>query len=681
MKKISPVLQHDFKDCGICCMQWIIMYYDGYISLEKLRIDTLTNINGTNAYEIVNTFKKWGFDAMGLKDVNIAKDILKFPLIAHLQLENGLEHFVVIKAVDANIIYLMDPGIGNRKLKLDEFNKLFTGHVIICNPRSNIIKMDKTNNLTDLFWQIIKKEKFLIIKIIITSFLLTIISLICNYYLKVSSNLLNTNNHYLKILFIIFGIFTIIKVFFKYIRSYCLNYLNNAVDLSIYPNFLHHIFYLPFKSIKSRSTGEIMTRINDLSNIKNLFSEIFVSCFLDTIMMISSTFILYTINKNLFLIVILFIFIYIIYGLLVSKIVYKNILKNIDYQTDFNAITLENIDSLISLKNLNVLDNGLFQIEKSLSRYFLHSFKFNNLFNILEFFKNLILDLSFFLVNTYGIWYAYKGSLTIINLFTFNLILGYFIEPIENFINLLPKYNFIKASFNKISDFLNIEEENLQDESRVLLGNITFSSVAYSYNNYDYLFKDLSFEIKKGMHVLLNGPSGSGKSTICKIIHKDLAVNNGKVLIDGCNINDLNLRTIRDNILYVSQKEELLTLTIKENIIMNRNISDEEFLKICDICEIEDIVKKKSLRYDSLIENSTMNLSGGERQRIILARGLLKKASIIILDEALSEVDKKLEGKIIKNIRKYFKDKTIIYISHKNQTKTFENIINIGDES
>ena len=679
MKKIRPVKQADFKDCGICCMQWIIMYYDGFVSLEKLRDDTLTNMMGTNAYQIVNTFKKWGFDAMGLKEVDIAKDILRFPLIAHLHLENGLEHFVVLKEVDEDTVYIMDPGMGDRKLKIDEFNKLFTGHVILCYPRHNIVKMTEGPTLKNLFLNIIRKEKFLIVKIIITIILLTFISIISSYYLKIGSNILSTNQDYLKVLFIIFSILTITKVIFKYIRSYYLNYLNNIVDVTIYPDFLHHIFYLPFKSIKSRTTGEIMTRINDLSNIKNLFSEIFVSCFLDTLMMISSTFILFIINKKLLLILIIFMLIYLVYGFFISKIIYKNILQNIDYQTDFNGITLENINGLSSLKNLNILDNGLRRIEQSLAKYLYHNYKFNNLFNVLEFFKDLILDISFFLINTWGIWYVYKGSLSIINLFTFNLILGYFVDPIENIINLLPKYNFIKASINKITEFINIEEEDLKKESKTILGNITFQNVFYSYNNYDYLFKNLSFEIKKGMHVLLNGHSGCGKSTICKIIHKDLLVNDGKVLIDGININDLDLSTIRNEVLYVSQKEELFTTTIKENILMMRNVSDQEFYDVCNICEIEDIVKKKSLRYDSLIENETLNLSGGERQRIILARGLLKKASIIILDEALSEVDKKLEVKIIKNIRKYFHDKTIIYISHKNQNRSFTNIIDLDE--
>ncbi len=679
MKKIDPIIENDFKDCGICSMQWIIIYYDGYVSLEKLREDTLTDVNGTNAYQIVNTFKKWGFDAMGLKDVNIMKDILKFPLIAHLTLENGLEHFVVVKEIINNTIYLMDPGIGNKKMSIFEFNKLFTGHVILCYPRSKIIKMSKGLSLNKLFFLILAKEKFLIFKIIVTSIVLTIISILSSYYLKIGSNILNTNQNYIKGLFFIFGVIIILKIVFKYIRTYYLNYLNNLVDVYLYPSFLHHIFFLPFKSIKSRSTGEILTRINDLGNIKNLFSEIFVSCFLDTLMMLSSTIILFLINKKLFLILLLFMFIYILYGIFISKIIYKKIFKNINYQTEFNGIVVESINGLQSLKNLNILDIGLFNIEKILSKYLYNNYKFNNMFNKLDFIKNLILEITSFLINTYGIWLILKGNLNIINLFTFNIILGYFIDPIDNIVNLLPNYNFIKVSIAKISEFLSIKEENINKMEITLEGNINFINVSYSYNNYNYLFKNLNFTINKGMHVLLNGCSGCGKSTICQIIHKDLKVNNGEVLIDGININDIDIGTIRDNILYVSQNEELFTSTIKENIIMGRNIKEEDFRDICRICEIESIVKKKSLRYDSLIENEALNISGGEVQRIILARGLLKKANIIILDEALSEVDRSLEVKIIKNIREYFKNKTLIYISHKNQTRYFENVINVGD--
>ena len=679
MKKIKPVLSSSFKDCGISCMQWIFIYYNGYVSLEKLREDTLTDINGTNAYQIVNAFKKWGFDAVGIFEKDLTKNNISFPLIAHLSLENGLEHFVVVKGISPKTIYIMDPGNGDKVISKEKFNKLFTGHIILCKPRSTLIKMAKGLTLRKIFFKIIGHEKSLLFKIILTSIILTLISILSSYYLKVGCNILSTNIDYLKYAFVIFGFLILFKCLFNYIKEYYLNHLNNLVDVYLFPEFLHHIFYLPFKSIKSRSTGEVMMRINELSSVKSLFSEIFVSCFLDTLMMLSSMFILYTLNKLLWQILMIFMVIYLIYGFFISKLIYKDVLANIDYDTSFHSVVLENIKGLESLKNLNLINTGLFNIEKSLSKYLLNNYEFNNKFNNYNLIKNIILETAFFLINSFGLYFSLKGNFNIINLFTFDLILNYFTSSIQNIINILPKYNFIKATIRKIEEFINIEEEKISDSKEVLKGNIRFKKVSYSYNNYDYILKNKSFNINAGEHILLNGKSGSGKSTICKLIHKDLKANYGDILIDNINVKDLSINTIRNNILYVSQNEELFTATIRENILLNRQVSLKKFENVCRICELEDIVSKKSLRYDALIENEALNISGGEKQRIILARGLLKDASIIILDEALSEVDKNLEDKIIKNIHDYFKNQTLIYISHKNQTKNFTKIIEIGE--
>ena len=192
------------------------------------------------------------------------------------------------------------------------------------------------------------------------------------------------------------------------------------------------------------------------------------------------------------------------------------------------------------------------------------------------------------------------------------------------------------------------------------------------------MLKNVNFTIKNGEHVLLDGCSGSGKSTICKLIYKEKTIDTGCILIGNKNIKDLSLSVIRDNILYISQDEKLFSGTIRDNILINRKIDEEYFYKICSLCEVESILKKRNLRYDSFIEGQAENISGGERQRIVLARGLLKKANILILDEVLSEVEEKLENKIINNICAYFKDKTIIYISHKNQKKYFPNVIDLG---
>ncbi len=677
MQNLKPVLQHDFKDCGVCCMQWIIMYYGGYITLEKLREDTLTDYNGTNAYQIVRAFNKWGFDSEGVLEHDLTINSLTFPFIAHLKLENGLEHFVVVKDIRKNMVYLMDPSIGYRKMALTEFNKLFTGHIILSKVRDNLIKMDESLTIKKLFINILFKEKFLISKIIYLSFIWTILAIITSFYLKVGSNLISYNQNYFKYLIMAFGLLTICKILTIYAKSYYENHLSNRLDTIIYPSFLNHLFNLPLKHIKSRMPGEIVTRISELSFIKKLFTDLFVSSFLDMLLLILSLVILFILNKTLTIILIIFIIIYSFYGIVISKSIYYKVLENLNYETDFNSVIYENITNLESIKNLNIKNIALEKIEKVLAKYFWNNYEFNSYLNFTNLGKDVLLELCFFILNSVGLYLVIHKKLDLINLFTFNIILSYGIDSLKNLIGVIPTFNYIKASFGKIAEFLGIEEEDNNKIKDSLKGDIVFQNVSYSYNNYFNVLDDVSFTIKENTHILLDGPSGSGKSTICHLLNKDYQINKGEILIGKENIKDIDINTIRNNILYIGQHEELFTGTIRENILASRDIAHQDFLDICDICEIEDIVSKKGLRYESLVESASKNISGGERQRIILARGLLKKASIIILDEALSEVDKKLESKIIKNIKNYFKNKTIIYISHKNQKRLFKNIIEV----
>ena len=146
---------------------------------------------------------------------------------------------------------------------------------------------------------------------------------------------------------------------------------------------------------------------------------------------------------------------------------------------------------------------------------------------------------------------------------------------------------------------------------------------------------------------------------------------NGRITIDA---ND-----IRSNITYVSQNEILYTDTIKNNIILYRDISEEEYLKVSRLVYVEDIILKNKLSYDYMLEENGANISGGQRQRIILARALLKKGKVILIDEGLNEIDPKLEKKILKNIFREYKDRTLIIISHrKDNIEMYDKVINVS---
>lgn len=362
-----------------------------------------------------------------------------------------------------------------------------------------------------------------------------------------------------------------------------------------------------------------------------------------------------------------------------NKYIYKRIRQNIDLQTKVNAKLLENIDMIDSIKNLNKTKEVLDSQEATISNLLYDNYTFTSFMNKLTLIKDFICEVGLFVINSYGFYLIYNGKLSLISLVTFNTLLVYFVDPIKSFLSLLPRFNFLRASFSKISDFIGIEEEKLGEKEKFINGDIEFKKVCFSYDLSHNTLDNLSFCIKKGEKVMIKGHSGSGKSTVCNLLQKKYEASKGKILINNKNILDYSNRTIHENIVYVGQKENLYTDTIKNNILFYQKDS-KIFDKVCRICKLENIVCKKAFRYDFGIDNNANNISGGEKQRIILARALLNDSKILILDEALSETDYNLEKEIILNIMKEFPHKTLIYVSHKKHDNLFDRIIPLEKE-
>lgn len=682
MPKIEVVRQRDLQDCGACCIETILKYYDGYVPLEKVRDDTCTNVNGTTAFHIVKALCSYGFDAMGVKTDSLLDENIYLPAIAHVVLKNGLQHFVVIYKISNKYVYLMDPAKGKTKILIEEFTEIWDHILILASPSSNILRYTKELSITGLFSKLLMKNKNLFFKVLITNIILMILTILGNFYFQISLSSIQEGQDvkFIKFIVILFCIIFLFKIFINYFKTYYLNYLNKNLDTEIFTTFLEHIFKLPLKFIQNRSTGEIVSRIDELSDTKNLFSEIFTTFILNMILIIGAVVTLFLINSKLFFLLCVIIIIYLIVGILFSKEIYHKVKENIEYATDFNTTLIENVDMNYSIKNLNLVKEFINRIENKLIIMLKSNFSFISILNIIELIKNFIYEIGLFLITTVGIYLIYQGELEILSLVTFNSILVYLFNPAKELVDLIPKYNYLKASFNKLSEFLATEiEKDSGGLSTLIENDIEVKDLTYSYDFFTKILNKINFQIEKNDKVLLSGPSGSGKSTICKLIYRSLGTYSGNIELNNTSECDYSLKAIRENILYVGQNEFLFTGTIRENIICFRNVSDEEFKTACEICNLEEIVKKRPNRYNTIINASLNNLSGGEKQRIILARALLKKAKIIILDEALSEVNVNMEKEILDNIFTHFQNSTLIYVTHKNVEDKFSKIIRLGE--
>lgn len=672
------VRQQDEKDCGVCSLLSIIRYYKGNVPLEQLRLDARTNNEGTTALNLVLASQKYGFDAVGMKVENL-NDIKRLPAIAHLNLKKGYSHYVVIEKVTKDKIILMDPAKGKVVKFLWEFQKEWSGVVLIFYPKQKIMVLKNDVTLFTIFKKVFISEKNLIKIIVLVSFLLTIFTIALGYYFQMFNSLyLNKYPiNYLKVLVLVFAIFTCFKLFLTYYRSYLENHLNKNIDCLITSDFLKHLFNLPLNVITSRKSGEILSRVNELTSIKGLITEIFITYTLDFLIVVITTFLLIRISSKLFLILFLTTIFYLFVGIITKKSIFEKAYQNISIESEFNNTVLENIKMINSIKNLDAVDGTLKKIERKLAHYLYDTYKVNIILNKINIFKVSCYEIGFFLINTFGFYFVYKGIINMIDLITFNALLNLYFEPLKNIVDSIPKYSFMKASITKINDFLGVRAEILGEEASTDGYDISINNLNYSYNKYQNVLKSVNLNIKEGEFVLLQGASGSGKSTLCSILNKYITDYTGDILFGKMNYKDLSIKTIRENIVYVGQNENIFTGSIKENITFGNKVSDLNFDKICKICKVDDVANKKTFRYESLIGSDEGNISGGEKQRIILARAVLKDFNVLILDEALSEVDIKLELEILKNIRDNYKDKTIIYISHKKYPNVFDKVISM----
>ncbi len=677
MKKIIIVRQTEIKDCGACSLQSIIRHYNGFVSIEKIRQDTHTTLEGTSVYHLKKAAEKYGFDVLAKKDLDYTFEN-HLPVIVHVKYDNGLCHFMVVYEKVKDKLIIMDPSKGKISIKMDDFKKIFTGVLLEFYPKSSIIFDGKQTSIYKLFFKIIANNKRIIFRTLLSSAMMIVLTIISSFYFKSLYQMVNgVNNNYLIFIIYFFLIIMILKTIYSFVRNYYLNIINKNIDVQLFSEFIQHIFKIPLKIIGTRTTGEIISRVNELWDIKTLFSQIFLSGTLDLLLSVGSFIILLIINKSVGLILLVYMIIYLVISILFSPYLYKRLTDNIDYQTTFNTSLVESVDMINSVKNLGMTNEVAQNVEKKLCHTLYDSYSLNNTYNYFELLRMFIDELLVYIVNTFTFYQLTLNQISLISIFVINSLMAYFIDPIKNLISIIQKYNFLRASFYKICDYIDIKEETEGEITNFINGDIKFNNISYSYNDYNKVIYNCNLTINKGDKVLINGPSGSGKSTICKMLSREIEPSNGQITINEKNILDYSLKTIRKNITYVGQKEKLFTDTIKNNILYFRD-KQTEFDRVCKLCFVEDIVTKRPLRYESGVSNDAINLSGGEKQRIVLARAMLNDGEILILDEALSEVDYDTERRIILNLFNYYPEKTIIYVTHKNHKDLFKKVINVG---
>lgn len=673
INNFKVVRQEDLTDCGACCLKMIIKYYGGDYPLFHIKQLTHTDQFGTNAFLIKEAALKLGLNA---KVVNGNLEDIKeedLPIIAHVIPNKSYEHFIVIYKLDKKhaLVTIADPALGKRVITYGDFFEISSSNFIFFDANKKLAKITSSKRINNLVIETFTNNKKIFVYIVLFSVIFIFLNICSSYAFKflIDNVYLYSNIDNLVFFFIVFNFINVFKNIFQYIRINMINYFNFKLDKILITKLFNHLIYLPFLYYKNKSSSDVINRINDLIDVKNNLTKIFLSIVIDGLLAFSILIVLFKIN---FLLTILSLFLVLIYLfiIVITSPIYNYYIEEEKLKgSEVNSFLHSNLRNMDSIKNLNIEDYVSNKFVNLYEKFYFVNKKNTKFSNKVMFIKNMVHDIYFIFLYYIASKLIISDKFNLALFITYISLLSYFIDPIKNIIDLNFDIKNLNLSLKRVNELFDIKKEKfLVDEKyqkNVVKGDIEFKNITYSYNGYQNILKEFSLKIKENSRVLISGETGSGKSTIARILMNYFAPDKGEVLINNKSISSYNLINIRKDITYISQNETIYKDSLYNNIVLNESISYDEFLNICKICKVDEIVNKHKFKYDMNLEEDGFGLSGGEKSRIFLARALIKKSSIYIFDETLSNIDVEKEKEILKNVFDNFKTSTFIVITHR----------------
>lgn len=430
---------------------------------------------------------------------------------------------------------------------------------------------------------------------------------------------------------------------------------------------------LPLSRLDKTSSGTLITRAtNDVEAVSQMYTDVLINLFQDLFLLIGVTYAMFAMNPQLALVSFSVLPLMAAIVFLLKKRIRENFKRMKSLIGKINGFMSENI---LGMKLVQIF-NG----EKDKEEEFI---KLNNEYNkatlfqvwMNSFFKpasDVFQSLTVAILVWYSMGKISNHTLEIGVLYAFTTYIKQFFVPISNMADSYATIQSGLVSVDRVFELLD-QEPYLEDLERGIKiehieGNIEFRNVWFSYNDKEWILKDISFSVKKGQTVAFVGETGAGKTTIINLVSGFYKIQKGEILIDGININDINKRSLRKNIGIVLQDVFLFSGTIKDNIILNDSVEEDVLEKAIKASYTKEFIKEFSKGINEPVVERGNTFSAGQRQLISFARAIAHNPSVFVLDEATANIDTKTEVLIQKAIEKIAENRTTLIIAHRLST-------------
>lgn len=477
-------------------------------------------------------------------------------------------------------------------------------------------------------------------------------------------------------------VFVVLRPPIEYYRQYFAQWTSSKILYDIRDHMYTHIQKLSFRYFSNTRAGEIISRvINDVEQTKTFVISGLMNLWLDIATIVIAIILMFYMNVTLTIVSVL---LFPLYAFSV-RYFFGNLRKLTRTRSqalaEVQSYLHERVQGMPVIKSFAIEEYEQEQFNKQ-NTNFLEKALQHTSWNAKSFsVVNTITDIAPLIVIGYSAYLVIQGELSLGTMVAFFAYIDKLYSPLRRLVNSSTTITQSFASMDRVFEFLD-EKYDIIDrpnaiECKEVKGDISFENVSFSYDqNNEMVLKDISLHIKKGETIAFVGMSGGGKSTLVSLIPRFYDVTEGQITLDGIDIRDFRVQTLRDKIGVVFQDNILFSESVKDNILLGKpGASDEEVYRAAKAANAHEFILNLSEGYNTRVGERGVKLSGGQKQRVAIARVFLKNPPILILDEATSALDLESEHSIQESLEELAKDRTTFIVAHRLSTITHANRI------
>ena len=657
-------------DVGVACFQMLSKYFNMPFRKEVIRRVLSEQLQRGNILSLPLCGAV--SELMGLNP-----QLITIPGKAFTRLEGPCfvrwqDSLALVYEISQKELVIAVPELGLRRYSPDDFLSTW-------GESGEVLLLQKTKETPQerfgLSWFLpsLQKYKRVLIEVFVASFFVQLFALANPLMIQViidkviSQNSVDTLGYLVAFLVVI----NIFEALLTTLRTYLFVDTTNRIDLALGSEIIDHMLRLPLSYFERRPVGEISTRVNELEKIRQFLTGTALTVVLDAVFSVVYIAVMIIYSPLLTAVSLGIIPIFIGLTLIFSPTIRRQLRVKAERNAETQSYLVEILTGIQTVKAQNIELRSRWQWQERYARYVSTGFKTVITSTLASSASGFLNKLSRVLIIGMGSFLVLDGKLTLGQLIAFRIISGYVTSPIMRLAQLWQNFQETALSLERLADIVDHPEEGEEDRNNIpmpaIKGGVKYESLSFRFKNSGPLqLNNVDLDIPPGTFTAIVGQSGAGKSTLTKLISRLYEPESGRILVDGYDINRVELYSLRRQIGVVPQETLLFEGTVMENIALtNPDATTEEIIAAAQIAAAHEFIMSLPNGYNTRVGERGSALSGGQRQRIAIARTILQQPAMLVMDEATSALDYNTEQQVSRNLKEALKGRTVFFITHR----------------